>query len=85
MKRATILLGTKRTKKVKDASVAVQSANGGPADMDEDEWDLQYDLLRGDQVVIVDDTNAYQFFGDSIFTAPQEDLLEGWGVLNIFA
>lgn len=46
-------------------------------DLDEDEWDLQYDLLRADQIVVADDTNAYQIFGDALFTAPQEDLLEG--------
>ena len=46
------------------------------ADVDEDDWDLQYDLRRADQIVIADDTNGYQLFGDQIFTAPQEDLLE---------
>ena len=48
----------------------------GPSDLDEDDWELQYDLKRPDQVVIADDTNGFQLFGDAIFTAPQEDLLE---------
>lgn len=47
-----------------------------PVDLDEDDWDLQYDLRRADQIIIADDTNGYQLFGDQIFTAPQEDLLE---------
>ena len=45
--------------------------------LDEDEWDVEYDLLRPDQIVIADDTSTFQVFGDSVFCAPQEDLLEG--------
>lgn len=78
MKRAAILLGSKRVKKTKEANAtASQTPNSAGAELDEEEWDLQYDLLRGDQVVIADDTNAYQFFGDAVFSAPQEDMLEG--------
>lgn len=72
MKRSPILLGIRRVKKNKD-SKQVASAE----ELDEDEWEPQYDLMVPDQVVIVDDANIYQIFGDSIFTAPQEDLLEG--------
>jgi hypothetical protein len=47
---------------------------------DEDDWDFQDDLLQPNKVAIADDTNAYQLFGDRIFCAPQEDILEGtWG------
>ncbi|KAJ7129825.1 hypothetical protein C8R43DRAFT_1026002 [Mycena crocata] len=63
MKKAPILLGTLRK---------------GSSDLDEDEKDLQYDLKRPDQIVIADDNNALQNFGDSLFTAPQEDILEGF-------
>jgi hypothetical protein len=68
MKRSNVLLGSRREKK-----------DGGKAlsDGDEDEWDLQDDLLQPDKVAIADDTNAYQLFGDRIFCAPQEDILEG--------
>lgn len=45
-------------------------------DGDED-WDVQYDLKRPDQIVIADDSNALQIFGDQLFIAPQEDILEG--------
>ena len=54
--------------------------------------ELTFDLLRADQVnrfpkliavlltsiqiVIVDDTNAYSLFGEDLFGAPQEDIIE---------
>jgi len=44
---------------------------------DEDDWDLQDDLLQPSKVAVADDTNTYQLFGDRIFCAPQEDILEG--------
>lgn len=76
MKRAPILLGSRRVKKSKESGDKKPSGNI-TLDLDEDEWDAQYDLLRPDGVVIADDTNAYQFFGDAVFSAPQEDILEG--------
>ena len=39
--------------------------------------DFQDNLLSPSEVVIVDDINAYQLFGDRIFCAPQDDILEG--------
>ena len=68
MKRSNVLLGSRRVKR-----------SGGKAsnEVDEDDWDLQDDLLQPDKVAIADDTNAYQLFGDRIFCAPQEDILEG--------
>jgi hypothetical protein len=76
MKKAPILLGAQR--KLRNAEKDQQRS--GSIDFDEDEWDFQYDLRKADQILIADDTNGYQLFGDSIFTAPQEDILEG-GVL----
>lgn len=67
MKKAPILLGSVR-----------KAASSG--DIEDDENDLQYDLKRPDQIVIADDQNALQNFGDSLFTAPQEDILEGLDV-----
>jgi hypothetical protein len=57
-----MFLGSRRVKK--DGSKA--SSEG-----DEDE------LLQPKEVVIVDDIEAYQVFGDRIFCAPQRDILEG--------
>ena len=72
MKRSAILLGIKRIRK--ERPVAKKELVDDA--LDEEEWDSQYDLLRPDQIVVADDTNAYQIFGDSVFSAPQEDILE---------
>lgn len=74
MKKAPILLCSQR--KLQDSS-AKGHKRSNSVELDEEDWVLQYDLRKPDQVVIADDTHAYQFFGDSIFCAPQEDLLEG--------
>ncbi|KAI0083802.1 hypothetical protein BDY19DRAFT_975723 [Irpex rosettiformis] len=68
MKRSPILLGTKR--KRRSTKTAVLDFE------EEDGWDYDYDLLQPSTVIIADDTNGYQLFGDKIFTCPQEDLLE---------
>jgi hypothetical protein len=34
------------------------------------------ELLQPSEVVIIDDTNAYQLFYDRIFCAPQDDIIE---------
>ncbi len=68
MKRSKMLLGSRRVKKAGDKA----SSEG-----DEDDWDLQDELLQVKEAVIVDDTSAYQLFGDRIFCAPQENMLEG--------
>lgn len=70
MKKAAILLGSRR----KPSQAAEKQETD---DYDEEGWDLQYDLLKPEQIIIVDDTHAHQAFGDSFFTAPQEDILEG--------
>lgn len=77
MKRSAILLGIKRVRKEKPdpKKEAIDDA------LDEEEWDSQYDLLRPDQVVVADDTNAFQIFGDSVFSAPQEDILESKSII----
>ena len=67
MKRASILIASRRKKVVREK----------PSEDGEEEWAFDDDLLKPEQVVIVDDANSYQLFGDSIFCAPQEDILEG--------
>ena len=66
-----MLLGSRRVK-----ISGTRNSNEG----DEDDWDLQDDLLQPNKVTIADDTNAYQLFGDRVFCAPQEDILEGSGL-----
>jgi hypothetical protein len=70
MRKAPILLGSLR-----------REAPSG--DAYDDDTDVQYDLKKPEQIVIADDNNALQNFGDSLFTAPQEDILEGLSHLSI--
>ncbi|TFK75311.1 hypothetical protein BDN72DRAFT_892280 [Pluteus cervinus] len=72
MKRTPILLGTCRK------PLKTQEKKKKIEEYDEEDWDLQYDLRRPDLIVIADDTHAHRAFGDAIFTAPQEDILEGF-------
>ncbi|KAG1726435.1 uncharacterized protein EDB91DRAFT_1263755 [Suillus paluster] len=73
MKVSPILLGFRRQRKSrKECNKAL--------DLDEDDWELLHDLRKPLDVLIADDTNAYQMFGESIYTAPQEDLLENFYV-----
>ena len=74
MKTSPILLGSQRIRKRDDKH---RKSQDDIDDLDEDEWESQYDLLKPGLIVIADDSNAYQLFGDSIFCAPQEDILEG--------
>ncbi|KAL4076679.1 hypothetical protein V8B97DRAFT_2021990 [Scleroderma yunnanense] len=71
MKNSPILLGLRRQKPTRTTAESTQ-------ELDEDGWEFQHSLLRVRDIVIADDTNAYQLFGDSIFAAPQEDLLESF-------
>ncbi|KAI0670652.1 hypothetical protein C8Q78DRAFT_1037269 [Trametes maxima] len=75
LKRATVLHGSRRVKKEKAGS-SKKAGDDLAGELEEEDWEHQYDLLSSDKVVIADETNAYRMFGDVIFTAPQEDLLE---------
>jgi hypothetical protein len=81
LRKAPVLLGLQRTLHSR-ASLDLHEKRSltdsiEEVDDDDDAWEIQYDLKRPDQIVIADDNNMYQVFGDSIFTAPQEDILEG--------
>lgn len=71
MKRSAFLLASRRVKRNQGKAVPTNEID------DEENWELEYDLLKPDSVVIVDDTNAFQHFGEQVFAAPQEDILEG--------
>jgi hypothetical protein len=67
LKQADVLLASRRVAKGgKKSSVSLE----------EDAWDLQYGLFKAQDIIIADDSNEYQSFGDEIFCCPQEDLLE---------
>ena len=67
---SNMLLGTRRGGVKKDGGKA--SCEGSQSDRD-----FQDDFLQPNKVVIVDDINAYRLFGDRIFCAPQENIIEG--------
>jgi Protein of unknown function (DUF3684) len=70
MRKSAVLLGSRR-------QLAKAEVIGNIQDIDDDDYDLQYDLREPDKIVIADDTYAHQAFGESLFAAPQEDILEG--------
>jgi hypothetical protein len=70
MRKSAILLGSRR-------QLRKAEGKGNIQDIDDDDFDLQYDLRKPDEIVIADDTYAHQAFGESLFAAPQEDILEG--------
>ena len=67
-----MLLGIRRVKKAK-----APQKDQTDLDVDEDDWEPQDQLMIPGRVLIADDMTGYQLFGDSMFCAPQEDLLEG--------
>ncbi|TFY51778.1 hypothetical protein EVJ58_g10387 [Rhodofomes roseus] len=76
LKRSSVLLGSRRVKKPRPTEKS--KSPDDLADLEEDDWEYEYDLLPAGQIVVADDPNAYQVFGNAIFTAPQEDLLEAF-------
>ncbi|KAG8800465.1 hypothetical protein FRC16_002827, partial [Serendipita sp. 398] len=76
MKRSPILLGVQRIEEKdteKDAGV-----DSSDSTKDGDTVNVSYQLLRADQIVIIDDANLYAEFSDILYGAPQEDTLESF-------
>ncbi|KIP09762.1 hypothetical protein PHLGIDRAFT_102310 [Phlebiopsis gigantea 11061_1 CR5-6] len=69
MKRSAILLGSRRIRHEKKDKTYTEFD-------EEDDWEYEYSLLTPDKVIIADDTNSFQLFGEAVFSCPQEDLLE---------
>ena len=69
--KAAVLIGTRRVRKQRSETAT------GLIDGDEEDWDQEYDLLAPNQVAIADDMATLQQFGEVVFCAPQEDILEG--------
>jgi hypothetical protein len=76
MKQAPILLGSQRMRRDKVSSSAYS------LDVDDNYCDPEYDLFHPHKLAIADDSIAYQLFGEYIFCAPREDLLEGSFVIH---
>ena len=71
LKKAEVLLGSQRIRRQRSNN------SSDPIAGDKGDLDLEYKLLPSDQVAIADDMIALQQFGEEIFCAPQEDILEG--------
>ena len=69
LKGAPILVGSRRIRR--------QEPDKATDLMDEEAWDLEYNLLPPDQVVVADNMIIFQQFGEELFCAPQEDVIEG--------
>ena len=64
MTRSNMFLGSRRVKR-HNGNASIRG--------DIDDW---YPLLQPSEVAIVDDTKAYELFGDRILCAPQRDIIE---------
>ncbi|KIY74271.1 hypothetical protein CYLTODRAFT_416120 [Cylindrobasidium torrendii FP15055 ss-10] len=73
MQRARFLLAYRRKPKVRTVGEKEKLEV-----VDDEEMDMEYALKMAHEIVIADDLNALQIFGDKIFSAPQEDILEAF-------
>jgi len=71
MKRAPILLCSQRKVMEKSTHKTIGDES------DDGEWEIGYDLKTAEQIVVADSTTTHQVFGAELFTAPQEDIIEG--------
>lgn len=71
LQKAEILIGSRRVRR-QESDKETDNVRG-----DEEEQGMEYDLLAPDKVAIADDVIILQQFGEEIFCAPQEEILEG--------
>ena len=69
LKNAEVLVGSRRIRRQRSDGTT------DPLGYEED-WDVEYSLLAPNQVAIADDMITLQQFGEEIFCAPQEEILE---------
>ena len=69
LKKTEVLVGSRRVRRQRPDGTA------DPLGYEED-WDVEYSLLAPNQVAIADDMITLQQFGEEIFCAPQEEILE---------
>ncbi|TFK17002.1 hypothetical protein FA15DRAFT_761246 [Coprinopsis marcescibilis] len=68
MKRTPMLLAKQRK----------PSGTGGGMNLPKGRWDMTLDLKRACEIAIVDDAVLYEEFGDLVFAAPEDDVLEAF-------
>ncbi|KAG8743102.1 hypothetical protein FRC10_000402 [Ceratobasidium sp. 414] len=74
MSRSPMLVGTRRVAKKSVRSPKERRASD--ASDDEGDIDIHFELLRAEEILIVDDAHANSLFGHEIWGAPQEDVVE---------
>ncbi|KAG9078227.1 hypothetical protein FS749_009799, partial [Ceratobasidium sp. UAMH 11750] len=74
MSRSPMLVGTRRVAKKSVRSRKERRASD--ASDDESDMDIHFELLRAEEILIVDDAHANSLFGHEIWGAPQEDVVE---------
>ncbi|KAG8744390.1 hypothetical protein FRC12_014812 [Ceratobasidium sp. 428] len=74
MSRSPMLVGTRRVAKKSVRSPKERRASD--ASDDEADVDIHFELLRAEDILIVDDAHANSLFGHEIWGAPQEDVVE---------
>ncbi|KAG9042649.1 hypothetical protein FS837_010600 [Tulasnella sp. UAMH 9824] len=76
MRTTPFLLGSRRTPKAVKDTRATNSVDVN--EEEEEDYEVVFDLLCPNQIVIVDDTNAYSLFSEFLWSAPQGDIFEGF-------
>jgi hypothetical protein len=71
MRRTSCLLGAQRKLR------KTQRTGADADDLEDENWEIIYHFRKPNEIVIADDTHSLRIFGDTLFTAPQEDILEG--------
>ncbi|CAE6531048.1 unnamed protein product [Rhizoctonia solani] len=74
MARSPMLVGTRRVEKASTRDP--KERRGSDASDDEGEVEIHFELLRAEEILIIDDAHANSLFGHEIWGAPQEDLIE---------
>ena len=74
MARSPMLLGTRRV--VKQSVRSPKERRRSDASDDEGDVEIHFELLRAEDILIVDDAHSNSLFGHEIWGAPQEDVIE---------
>ncbi|KAJ1300947.1 hypothetical protein OPQ81_003373 [Rhizoctonia solani] len=74
MARSAMLVGTRRVTKASERNP--KERRGSDASDDEGEVEIHFELLRAEDILIIDDAHSNSLFGHEIWGAPQEDVIE---------
>ncbi|KAF8688692.1 hypothetical protein RHS03_09437, partial [Rhizoctonia solani] len=74
MARSPMLVGTRRIAKASTRNP--KERRGSDASDDEGEVEIHFELLRAEEILIIDDAHSNSLFGHEIWGAPQEDVIE---------